>query len=460
MNEEYRVMRVPFGLRRLWDQLAEEPSLASAVESLEIQRDDGLRYAKRDSVQVPRDYMEEAKDLLQDYHIISDANAVPHLRDIEKSLIRAIRHMSNLKRFKWDHVAPFIDARYDIDFSGDLWTALRSRETLRELEVMVEASDPGGQGGGIESEFGEKRHMRVHDSQIITLGQLTVFKYKAFGFVKLSESVSTDALTEMLVHRFPNLQELKLKLALHDNQKNVSRFTSTSLNTLLTFGNWPQLTSLSLDGAHMKPDALGNFLTRHKSLRSFRITGSHFLKMEDFPPGEDVAVVDKPIFVMDAFSELTLLDVPLYSIPWILSSPHTKPLALEDIGSLDEAHMNEDMFMMLRELPRLRTVRTVSYGADHLRALSCYVPGLQNIYGEYNQRSLARVVDALALFPQLEVVDRFYAYSPVSSDDEEAPRLLSQLGKECFRLRQFHGYDIVRTGDGEVVARKVRGYTY
>ena len=103
-----------------------------------------------------------------------------------------------------------------------LWTALRSRETLRELEVMVEASD-AVQGGGIESEFGEKRHMRVHDSQvtvsftitlrdiltvlqILTLGQLTVFKYKAFGYVKLSESVSTDALTEMLVHCFPNLQ--------------------------------------------------------------------------------------------------------------------------------------------------------------------------------------------------------------------------------------------------------------
>ena len=75
---------VPFGLRRLWDQLAEEPSLASAVESLEIQRDDGPRYAKPHSLQVPRDYMKEAEEMLQDYHIISDANAVQHLRDIEK----------------------------------------------------------------------------------------------------------------------------------------------------------------------------------------------------------------------------------------------------------------------------------------------------------------------------------------------------------------------------------------
>ena len=54
--------------------------------------------------------------------------------------------------------------------------------------------------------------------------------------------------------------------------------------------------------------------------------------------------------------------------------------------------MNEDMFMMLRELPRLRTVRTVSYGADDLRALSCYVPGLQNIHGEFNRRSLVSLL--------------------------------------------------------------------
>ena len=68
-------------------------------------------------------------------------------------------------------------------------------------------------------------------------------------------------------------------------------------------------------------------------------------------------------------------------------------------------------------------------------------------------------MDALALFPQLEVVDRFYTFWPAPLDDEEAPRLLSQLGKECVRLRQFHDYDIVRTGDGEVVARKVRART-
>lgn len=64
-------------------------------------------------------------------------------------------------------------------------------------------------------------------------------------------------------------------------------------------------------------------------------------------------------------------------------------------------------------------------------------------------------MDALALFPQLEVVDN-YASWPQRFDEEETPRLLARLGEACSRLRRFHGYDIVRTVNGDVVARNVR----
>ncbi|KZT08049.1 uncharacterized protein LAESUDRAFT_724031 [Laetiporus sulphureus 93-53] len=458
MDEEYRIMRAPFRLRRLWDRLAEDRSLASVVENLEIQREVWLWASDPDPPKVPQDYMEEAVALLPGSKV-TEEDDIPHLRETEKSLVRALRNMSNLKGFKWGRVPPLIDARYDVDASEDLWTALRSIDTLRELEV-VDASDPSQ--CVIRTKFGLKWHRRVHDSGIFTLGHLTVFKYATFGYNGQSERIPTEAMTDMLVNRCADLRELELSFAQFNNQEDddiALDFTSTGLNTLFTLANWPQLESIGLYGAHMRPDSLSQFLTRHRSLRSFRVmescTPARFLKADEFPLVQDGSIMDKFSFPEDTFSELSSLSVPSYFISWVLSSPHRKLLALEDIGWLESEHMTDELFMLLGELPRLRVLRMSSYEADDLRALSSYAPGLREIYGSINPRSLAHVLDAFALFPQLEVVDN-YASWPQRLDEEETPRLLARLGGACSNLRRFHGYDIGRTVNGDVVARNVR----
>lgn len=190
-------------------------------------------------------------------------------------------------------------------------------------------------------------------------------------------------------------QELELSFAQFNNQGPDDiglDFTSTGINTLFTLANWPQLESLDLYGAHVRPYSLSKFLTRHKSLRSFRVmescTQARFLKADDFPLVHDGSIMDKVSFPEDTFSELSSLSVPSYFISWVLSSPHRKPLALEDIGRLESEHMTDELFTLLGELPRLRVLRMSSYGADDLRALSSYAPGLREIHGGINPRSL------------------------------------------------------------------------
>jgi hypothetical protein len=90
---------------------------------------------------VPKEFVTQAHDKGNrkfDYMTVKD---VPRLREAERSLIRAIKNMSNLKSFTWDREPPLLDSILDEDVDDDVWTALRDGcPALEELRV-TDASD-------------------------------------------------------------------------------------------------------------------------------------------------------------------------------------------------------------------------------------------------------------------------------------------------------------------------------
>lgn len=138
MGDQYRVIRCPLGLVELWDHLAQNPSIANRVEVVEIQRQKGgFAFESLSPVVVPGEFLTTAQEFVgngRPYHTFLK-EYLPGAWLAEKSLIGAIKNMSGLQSFKWCREPPLIDSQLD-GLKDDIWTALRSCETLRELHVL------------------------------------------------------------------------------------------------------------------------------------------------------------------------------------------------------------------------------------------------------------------------------------------------------------------------------------
>jgi hypothetical protein len=139
MSEQYRVIRCPLGLVELWDHLAQIPSVASEVETLEIQRQrGGFNFGSLPPVVVPDEFEVASQQFIGNgrAYFAFLKQYIPGAWVAERSLIAAIKHMSGLRSFKWSREPPFIDSKLDAGIKEDLWTALRCCENLRELDVL------------------------------------------------------------------------------------------------------------------------------------------------------------------------------------------------------------------------------------------------------------------------------------------------------------------------------------
>lgn len=139
----YQIIRVPLGLIKLWNHLAENPSLAKHVEVLEIQHQiSSFNFGDFEPATVPPDFRSAADEFIRDnptYHTFL-AEFLPSACEAEKALIAAVKNMEGLKSFKWDREPPLLDSFLDEGVDEDIWTALRSCTVLRELKI-VDASD-------------------------------------------------------------------------------------------------------------------------------------------------------------------------------------------------------------------------------------------------------------------------------------------------------------------------------
>lgn len=286
---DFRIIRCDIRRRNVWNKVASVPALTSQFVALEIIPEDPTSGRFTDIV-LPISYLGKSEIDQDDpsewpRHFRWGANQASGIEfeiSCAVALAKAIGHMSTLRCFHW--------ADYSSICSPDIFLALKhSCPRLTDVEVMID-------GDFLESAHQDFASCPVrHVSQNLGFGfgsdvetQLWQFKdltrfSLTFMHVSLDEAVAreyVERMTEMLIDRCPDLEELLLRLG--------SQEAPNDITSLVTTARWPRLKRLSLAAkVHDDEEVLANFLAKHPQLQELQlcqgITASPIVRLSNLP---------------------------------------------------------------------------------------------------------------------------------------------------------------------------------
>ncbi|TFK47465.1 hypothetical protein OE88DRAFT_809709 [Heliocybe sulcata] len=246
---QYRDIRCRLGLSALWDRLASNDLRAGLLRSLTILPYDAFNDVHseiRDNLpieeRVPNEYREYASD-----EAIMDSD-----RDDEDRLIRALKRMPNLRRFRWFR-RPACGVA---DQAGhNIWETLNALGTIQELHILNYggANFPGLPAVSSTSSF-------------VSFRCLTSFNLSTNAFDEEGDATDATPLLHMLIDSCPDLQSLTLHL------ETYGYTTIVSADPLLYHSGWPNLHTLYLEGLHSTSLMLSTFLGSHPSLKDIHLS--------------------------------------------------------------------------------------------------------------------------------------------------------------------------------------------
>ncbi|EPQ50367.1 hypothetical protein GLOTRDRAFT_134034 [Gloeophyllum trabeum ATCC 11539] len=167
----------------------------------------------------------------------------------EHELGTALRRMQNLHQFRWFRPLPPVSTGED-----DLWTILKSLGTVRALHIL-----------DLHEKCLPSWPSVVASSSFLSFCGLTSLTLRSEAMDRISEDPDVTPLLQMLVSNCPALENVRLHLHL------FTHIETAPADVMVRDGQWPNLTSLYLEGFNCQPTDLAIFLGRHSGLRELRL---------------------------------------------------------------------------------------------------------------------------------------------------------------------------------------------
>ncbi|KAJ3501006.1 hypothetical protein NLJ89_g9537 [Agrocybe chaxingu] len=476
LHLQYRDIRSRLNNPVLWTWLSRLDDLRAArIRSLTLLADDEFGWEMHErthdlSERMPSEFEKSGRERLPE---LTPELTPEACRECEVVLVKALKRMSRLQRFRWYRVP-----RPVLEGPDDIWSTLAQLGTVREIDVLdKEASTFDVAPIALSETF-------------LRLSALTTFKLRT-SVCSLKDDPEISQLEQMLLQNCPDIEVLVLDLDLSEP------VITPNIDRLLGDAHWSSLRVLRLGGVNCRAPEVARFLIAHPRLEE--------LALAQMMPGHAWTRLELP---EDALPNLRHLECSSAQAAALLKKASKWPLETllgvevhetiidSEYFSWDddweeEDHKDEESgpipspwrTLFLERLKAQKSITCLGVvcisAPEEMKTLAAVAPQLKHLRikpdPDHNRIPEAEWYRLYSLFPALEVIDDgcLISFDPHASAEatatynEKVNTHIQALARGCPRLRLVQaGPDgkkvlIIRDGQSDAsvrwVARRWKG---
>ncbi|CAA7261821.1 unnamed protein product [Cyclocybe aegerita] len=446
LHLQYRDIRSRLNNPALWTWLSRLDDLRAArIRSLTLLADDEFGWEMHESAhdlreRVPAEFEKSDRERLPE--LTSEA-----CRQCEVGLVKALKRMTRLQRFRWYRVP-----RPVLEGPDDIWSTLAQLGTVREIDVL----DKEASTFDVAS--------IAHSETFLRLSALTTFKLRT-SVCSLKDDPEISQVEQMLLQNCPDIEVLVLVLDLNEP------IITPNVDRLLADAYWPNLRVLRFGGVNCRAPQLARFLTAHPRLEELALAqmmpGHAWMRLE-LP--EDALPNLQHLECSSAQAAALLKNASRWPLEMLLGVELHETVVDSEFFSWDDDWEDEDhedeesgpvpspwkaLFLeglkAQKSITRLGVVRISA--PEEMETLAAVAPQLKHLKikrdPDSNTIPETEWYRLYSLFPALEAIDDGYliSFDPYASAEasatynEKVNVHIQALARRCPRLR------LVSTGD-------------